>query len=37
MVRFLAGRLRGRTSVKEERAVNLAISASTIDELGGDQ
>jgi hypothetical protein len=28
MVCFLAGRLRGRDSVKEERAENLAISTS---------
>jgi hypothetical protein len=35
VVRFLSGRLREFASVKEERAENLAISISTIDELGG--
>jgi hypothetical protein len=35
VVRLLAGRLQGRASVKEERAENLAISTSTLDETWG--
>jgi hypothetical protein len=36
-VRFLSGRLRGRRSVKEERAENLAISLDELELEGGNK